>query len=358
MKAFVTGGTSFIGRRVVRLLVERRHDVTCLERQPQTAAELCEYGATIARGDTADRESMRAAMEDADVVFHIPAWHEVGPLPSAPTPAARAYVAGAENVLGLATELRTPKIVYTSSVGVWGHTYGRVVDEEFRREGPFGTPFERATFDAHQLAKGFAAKGAPIVIVIPTGVYGPADPSLIGGLLRLQLRGLLLVVPGADTGLSLAYVDDVAAGHILAAEKGTPGQSYVLGGDVMTIGDAFDVTARLAGISPPLLLLGSKWLYPVGTLVNWLDRFLTLPLPLNQATLSALGQTWWGTSAKAEKELGYTHRTIEEGMADTVLWEARQIRRLPSPIPNRSLFALVIAVLLTGALLWRRGKRS
>lgn len=358
MKAFVTGGTGFVGRRVVRLLVERGHDVTCLERQPQTAAELCEYGATVAHGDTADRESMRAAMEGADVVFHIPAWHAAGPLPSAPIPPAQAFVAAAENVLGLATELQVPKIVYTSSAGVWGHTYGRVVDEEYQREEPFGTLFERAAFDAHQIAQGYVARGAPIVTVIPTWVYGPADPSLIGGLLRLQLRGLLVVVPGADTGLSFAYVDDIAAGHVLAAEKGTAGQSYILGGDVMTIGDAFDVTARLAGVSPPLLLLDSKWLGPVGTLVIWLERFFTPPLPLNQATLSALGQTWWGTSAKAEQELGYTHRTIEEGMADTVLWEARQIHGLPSPIPNRPLFALIIAALLTGALLWRRGRRS
>jgi dihydroflavonol-4-reductase len=358
MKAFVTGGTGFVGRRVVRLLVERGYVVTCLERQPQTAAELSEYGATIAHGDTGDRESMRATMEDADVVFHIPAWHEAGPLPSAPIPPVRAFVAGAENVLGLAMELQIPKIVYTSSVGVWGHTYGRVVDEKFQREGPFSTSFERAAFDAHQLAQGFVTKGAPIVTVIPTGVYGPTDPSLIGTLLRLQLRGLLVVVPGADTGLSFTYVDDIAAGHVLAAEKGTAGQSYILGGDVMTIGDAFDITARLAGVSPPLLLLGSKWLRPVGTLVNWLERFLTLPLPLNRAAWSALGQTWWGTSAKAEQELGYTHRTIEEGMADTVLWEARQIRGLPSPIPNRPLFVLVFAALLTGALLWRRGKRS
>jgi dihydroflavonol-4-reductase len=357
MKAFVTGGTGFVGRRVVRLLVERGYDVTCLARHPQSAAELCEFGATIALGDTADRESMRSAMEGADVVFHIAAWHRAGPLPGMPMPSARTYVAEAETVLGLATELRVPKIVYTSSVGVWGHTYGRVVDEEFQRDSPFGTAFEHVAFDAHQIAKGFVAKGAPIVIVIPAGVYGPADQSLIGSLLRLQLRGLLLVVPGADTGLSFAYVDDVAAGHILAAEKGTAGQSYVLGGDVMTIGDAFQVTARLAGVSAPLLLLGSKWLLPVGVLVNWLERFMALPPLLSYATLSSLGQTWWGTSAKAEQELGYTHRTIEEGMADTVLWEARQLRRLPSPIPNRSLLALAITALLAGTLLlWRRGK--
>ena len=71
MKAFVTGGTNFIGRRVVRRLIERGYDVTCLERHPDNASELCEFGATIVHGDTGDRESMRSGMESADVVFHI-----------------------------------------------------------------------------------------------------------------------------------------------------------------------------------------------------------------------------------------------------------------------------------------------
>ena len=271
----------------------------------------------------------------------------------------RTHIDRAENVLELAMELGIPRIVYTSSAGVWGDTFGRVVDEGFRRDSPADTAFERATFEAHQIAEGFFARGAPVIIVMPAGVYGAADQSVIGSFLRLQLRGLLLAVPGADTGLSFAYVDDVAEGHILAAEKGTVGQSYVLGGDVMTIGDAFQVTARLAGVPAPLLLLESRRLYPVSLLVNWLDQFIALPPLLSYETLCSIGQTWWGTSAKAERELGYTHRSIEEGMADTVLWEARQLRRQPTPIPNRSVVVLVIAALFTGAvLLWRRCKRS
>jgi len=359
MKAFVTGGTSFIGRRVVQQLVERGYDVTCLERHPKNAAELCEFGATTAHGAIVDRESMRSGMAGADVVFHIGAWHEVGPLPSAQISAVRTYVDGTENVLGLAMELGVPKIVYTSTAGVWGDTHARVVDEGFQRDSPFDTALDRVTFEAHQIAMRFIAQGAPVIIVMPTGVYGPADQSVIGSFLRLQLRGLLPAVPGADTGLSFAYVDDVAEGHILAAEKGTAGQAYVLGGDVMTIGDAFQVTARLAGVSAPLLLLDSRWFYPVGLLVNWFERFIALPPLLSYETLCSMGHTWWGTSVKAERELGYTHRSIEEGMADTVLWEARHLRRQPSPIRSKPMVALVIAALFTGTVLFlRRCKRS
>jgi len=356
MKAFVTGGTGFIGRPVVQCLLERGYDVTCLVRRPENAPDLRDRGVTIVRGDITHRESMRQGMMGADVVFHCAGWYEIGLSPSDAERMERINVDGTENVLGLAVELAVPKIVYTSTTAVLGDTYSVVVDETHQRDSPFNSAYDRTKYQAHQVAERYIAQQAPVVIVMPAGVYGPGDHSAIGTFLRLLLRRMVPFMPSADTGFSFVYVDDVAEGHVLAAEKGQVGQSYALGGDIMTVGDAMQAVARLAGVPAPLLLLDSRLLVPLRPLVTWLERFVPLPSLFSSEMLNTLGSTWWVTSAKAERELGYTHRPIEEGMAETVTWEVAQHRGQPAVLQSRTL-ALTMATLVLGLLLLR-GRRK
>ncbi len=357
MNAFVTGGTGFIGRRVVQRLLERGYNVTCLVRRPEKAAALRELGANIVQGDITDRESMRQGMSGADVVFHCAAWYAVGLPPSAAERMERINVGGTENVLGLASELGVPKIVYTSTLNILGDTHGLVIDETHHRDSPFLSVYERTKHQAHKLAERYAADGAPVVIVMPGSVYGPGDHSLIGTFLRLLLRRTLPVMPGADTCLTLTYVDDAAEGHILAAEKGRVGESYILGGDVMTVGDAMQLVARLAGVSAPLLLLDSSLITPLQSLTIWLERYVTLPSILSSELTNTLGVTYMGTGAKAERELGYTHRSLEEGMAETVLREAAQLRDQPTILQPKTLLVLTAILFTLGAILLR-GRRE
>lgn len=358
MKAFVTGGTGFIGRRVVQRLVERGYEVTCLVRSPEKAADLHEIGATLVQGDITARETMREGMTGADVVFHIAAWYEVGLPPSAQERMEQINVGGTKSVLGLAVELGIPKVVYTSTVGVLGDTHGLVVDETYQRDSAFDSAYDRTKYQAHQVAERYIAQGAPVIIVMPAGVYGPDDHSTIGTFLRFQLRRLLLIMPGADTGFSFVHVDDVAEGHVLAAEKGQVGQSYILGGDVMTAGDLLQLTARMAGLPAPLLLLNSSLVAPLRPLTEWLEGFAALPPLLSSETLRSMGRTWWVNSAKAEQELGYTHRVIEEGMAETVLWEVAQLRDQPAVIQTKRVLALGAVALFLGLALLRRRRRQ
>jgi dihydroflavonol-4-reductase len=296
-------------------------------------------------------------MTGADVVFHCAGWYEIGLSSSAAQRMEQINVDGTENVLGLAVELAVPKIVYTSTAAVLGDTYSVVVDETHQRDSPFGSAYDRTKYQAHQVAERRIAQDAPIIIVLPTGVYGPGCHSAIGTFLRLLLRRMVPLMPGADTGFSFVYVDDVAKGHVLAAEKGQAGQSYTLGGDVMTVGDAMQVVARLAGVPAPLLLLDSRLIVPLKPLVTWLERLVPLPSIFSSEMLNTLGSTWWVTSAKAERELGYTHRPIEEGMAETVTWEVAQLRSQPAVLPTRILFALAAVTLLLGLRLLR-GRRQ
>jgi dihydroflavonol-4-reductase len=361
MKAFVTGGTGFVGRHVVRRLIERGYDVTCLVRRPETAADLQKLGATLVKGDITAPESMRQGMAGADVVLHIAAWCELGLTHIAAERMARVNIDGTENVLGMAVELGVPRIVYTSTMAALGDTHSAVVDETYHRDSPFQSAYDRTKYWAHQVAQRYIDQGAPVVIVMPSAVYGPGDPHPMATLIRLMLRRRLPVVPGADTGFTAAYVEDVAEGHILAAAKGAIGESYILGGDMLTVGDALQIIARMAGVPAPLLFLGSDVMHPLRPVASWLEQRFPLPAPLSSEMMRTLGCTWMVTSAKAERELGYTHRSIEEGMAETISWEAAQLRKqaLPGPTHQGSAASIaLVATLLVISVILLRGRRD
>ena len=233
MKAFVTGGSGFIGQHVVQKLVARGDEVHALARSEESAALLRQLGATVFKGDITDAASLRPGMAGCDVVFHMAAWYKLG----APDwmNAEAINVGGTRRVLRLAHELGIPKIVYTSTVAVYGDTQGQLVDESYYKEGPFLTEYDRTKWLAHyKVALPLIEKGAPIVIVMPGGVYGPGDTSFIAQLMRMFYRGLA-VLPGSDLTVTYAHVEDIAEGHLLAAEKGKVGESYILTGPAIPL---------------------------------------------------------------------------------------------------------------------------
>ena len=228
MRAFVTGGTGFIGGRVVRKLRERGDEVVALVRSSATATDLAEIGCELVEGDLGS--------EGCDSAFHVAAVYKVG-IPSSEREAMRdANVRGTERVLDAAIEAGVKRIVYVSTVGIFGNTHGKVVDESYQRDGePFLSCYEETKYRSHEVALDRIAKGAPIVIVQPGGVYGPGDHSEIGNIIDQTRTGKLKMLMFPGTGFNLVYVDDVANGILLAYEKGEVGESYVLGGELSTM---------------------------------------------------------------------------------------------------------------------------
>lgn len=326
MKAYVTGATGFIGGYVARKLLERDYELLCLVRNlnSEAAQALRQAGAELVLGDITDPASMRASMVGVDVVYHIAGWYKVGLADL--SPALRINVYGTRAVLSLAHELEIPNIVYTSTVGVLGNTRGRVVDETFHRDTPFGSEYTRSKTMAHEIAEELIALGAPIRIVMPGGVYGPADPSVLGLLLGMFLRGMFPALPGANSGLTMAHVEDVAEGHILAAEKGQPGEKYILAGPSLTYGQVLQLVAQAAKRPPPILL--PAWPVPLLIeLAKIANRFVPLPVAFHPETLQNLNSmTFWASGAKAQRELGWQVRPLEEGVAETVAWQLSQLR--------------------------------
>lgn len=359
MKAFVTGGTGFIGRHLVAKLVARGYEVVALARSDAGALLLANMGAQVVRGDILDTASMRAGMQGSDVVFHLAAWYKLGG--SDWMDAEAINVGGTRKVLRLAVELGVPKIVYTSTVAVFGDTHGQLVDEGYRQNGPFLTEYDRTKWLAHyKVALPLLEKGAPIVIVMPGGVYGPGDTSFIAQTMRLFYVGLPAVT-GADTTVTYAHVVDVAEGHILAAEKGFVGESYILAGPAVPLGEMVDFWGYLLEKRPPLLRVSGAMVRPFAPLAGRVQSMLGLPAVFSREATVSLGATYMARSDKARAQLGWTTRPLQTGMLETFAWiaetEAGRGKTAVSREKKAAVVGLAIATVLLGWWLSSQRKR-
>jgi dihydroflavonol-4-reductase len=330
VKVFVTGGTGFIGGVVARQLRARGDDVVCLVRNPEKGKKLSELGCELISGDLSDSAAIRRGMEGCDAVVHAAAMYEVG-IPAKQHPAMyEANVEGTEKVLRAALEAGVPKVVYVSTVGAFGNTHRKVVDETYEHPGKeFTSYYEETKLEAHRIAKRMIVEeGLPGVIVQPGGVYGPGDTSQVADLLDQFLAGKLPLLPFPELGICLTHVEDIAGGIVLAVDKGTVGETYVLSGPVTTMRDAVEVVAGLSGRKAPKRALPTslmKALTPIGPLVG---KMMGQPPNLREMISSADGVTFWASHEKASRELGYAPRGMEEGMRQTL--EADE--RFPAPV--------------------------
>lgn len=356
MKAFVTGGTGFIGRAVVRKLIERGHQVNALARSESGAAMLRAMGATIVRGDVTDRESMRAGMRGSDVVFHIAAVYQFAP--EALARAEAVNVGGTRNVLELAVELGVSRIVYTSTVAVFGDTRGEIPDETYYAGAPFLSEYDRTKWLAHyEVAEPLIAQGAPIIIVMPGAVYGPGDNSWLVEMMRLFYRGLLPVLPGPETVLTYAYVDDIAEGHILAAEKGRIGESYIMAGPAVPLGEMVDFWAQLTGKPRPVTTIPARLARGLAPVAERAQLALSLPQTFSGTLIRSLGVSYAGRSDKARAELGWRPRPIQAGMRETFEWIAATEPTGAGEREKRAAGVILIAAVVL-MLLWLAGRNK
>lgn len=346
MKAFITGGSGFIGQHVVRKLIERGYDVYALVRSEQSAAVVYNLGAQPVWGDITDADSMRQAMADSDVVFHLAAWYHIG---SSDWMEAEALnVGGTRRVLRLAYELGVPKIVYVSTVSVFGDTKGEFVDERYFKGGPFLTEYDRTKWLAHyKVAVPLMEEGAPIVIAMPGLVYGPGDRSPSMQMMRMFYRGLPLL-PAPETTFSYTYVEDAAEGIILSAEKGRIGESYILTGPCIPLGEMVDFWAHLLGRKAPPLRLPGAALRPLAPLMGAANQFASLSPVFSEEATRVLGVTYLTRSDKARTELGWKTRPLQTGMLETFKWIGETE---PDPTPyNKEKQVAMVALLATAVL--------
>ena len=317
----MTGGTGFIGGEVVRRLRGRGDAVTVLVRSPERATALRDLGCDLVEGGVTDAEAVAKGLAGADAAIHAAAVYEVG-ITAAERPAMYdTNVAGTRTVLTAALDAGTSKVVYVSTVAAFGNTRGAVVDETYQHAGRYSSYYDETKQLAHQEARRQIAAGLPLVIVQPGAVYGPGDHSVPGGLIRKAAKGRTGPVAFPHLGLTAVHRDDVADGILRALDAGRPGEAYVLGGEVTTLGQIIAAAARAAGRRAPRLVMPTLLVKAVAPLGPLIGPLMGLPRNIGELVSSSDGVTFWADDAKARAELGYSTRPLADGLRDTLAAE-------------------------------------
>lgn len=317
MKVFITGGAGFVGSAVVARLVARGDEVIALARSEDEAAKLTRLGAASIRGDITETPVFGVVMPGCDVVFHVAGAHRIGVKEAERDAMFRTNVDGTMLVLDAALAARVPRIVHVSTVNVFGNTHGRVVDETYSRpDRDFLSYYDATKYMAYRVARARAAAGAPLVIVQPGAVYGPGDHSELGAQITQAARGKYRLRVFPELGLTMSYVDDVADGILMAAEKGLLGQAYVLGGETTRLGAVLDRVSDLAGHRRARVTVPTRLIRAAAPLGPVLGPVVGAGPNLHETIRASHGVTYWAASGKAERELAYRPRELEEGLRD------------------------------------------
>lgn len=316
----VTGASGFVGSAVVRLLVHKGHRVRALVRPTSRIAHLRELGVELAVGDVRCAEAVRSAMRGVRWAFHVAADYRLW----APQPKdiANTNVLGTLIFISEAARAGIERLVYTSSVATLGvRDDGGAADEShpLAAADAIGA-YKASKVIAERLVEAAVADGLPAVIVNPSTPIGPGDfrPTPTG---RLILNAAAGRMPGfVDTGLNFVHVDDVAAGHIAALERGRIGERYILGGQNVTLAALLACVAAETGRRPPWLKIPRALVTPIalgGELVAQVsgrEPFVT------RDGLRMSKRHMYFTAGKAEGELRFRARSYVEGVRDAIHW--------------------------------------
>jgi nucleoside-diphosphate-sugar epimerase len=309
----VSGGSGFVGLAVVRQLVARGDEVTVPVRDRRRAETLAAVGATVVEDDLSDVRVLTEAFRGFEAAIHAAGEYRIGIRKSERGAMWDANVGLTTRVLDAAQDAGLPRLVYVSTVNVFGNTHGQVVDETYRRdlrEG-FISWYDETKYGAHEVVEQRIRADAPIVIVQPAQVYGPGDHSSFGDQLRRAFEGRLPYRALDDVGVGLVHVDDLAAGIVAAIDRGKIGESYVLSGPRTTLAEAIEAAAHLGGKRVPFRLptRAVRLLAPIGGLIGQPN--------LREVISASVGVTYWASADKAERELWFRTRSIEDGLRAT-----------------------------------------
>ena len=317
--ALVTGASGFVGWHVARLLLERGYRVRAFVRPSSIVPELA---VERAEGDLRDRASLDRAASGCSLLFHVAADYRLWS--KNPDELYRSNVEGTRNILESARTAGIEQIVYTSTVGCIGVPQSGIGDETQPVSiGMMSGAYKRSKFLAEQVALEYAGAGLPVVIVNPTAPMGDHDfkPTPTGQIVVDFLNGAMPAF--IDTGLNVVDVGDVALGHLLAAERGHPGERYILGSENMTLRQILGELAAITGRKAPTIQLPYGVAYAAGVITTAMARVTGRPprAPLDAVRMAK--KKMWVSHEKAARELGYSPQPARVALARAVEWFER-----------------------------------
>ncbi len=319
--ALVTGASGFVGAAVVRALLAQGRKVRVLLRPSSDRRNVEGLNVEERIGSLEDAESLAAAVAGCGALYHVAADYRLWVRDESAM--YRANVEGTRRLMLAALDQGVERIIYTSSVATLGlMAKGGIADETTPSTlGDMIGPYKRSKFMAEEVVDSLVKeRGLPAVIVNPSTPIGPRDvkPTPTGRMIVEAASGRMPAF--VDTGLNVVHVDDVAAGHLLAEEKGAIGERYILGGENLTLAEILRRIALLTGRKPPTVSIPIPAIWPIAigaelwAQVSGKEPFVT------RDGLKMARKTMFFSSAKAERELGYHPRPAQDALADAVAW--------------------------------------
>jgi dihydroflavonol-4-reductase len=316
-RIFLTGGSGFVGGALIDALRDRGDHVVALARSDAAAAAVRERGAEVARGDILDEDAVAAAMAGCELVFHVAGVNTL--CPSDPVALFHVNVRGTEAVVRAAARAGVGRVVHTSSAAALGEARGTVGDENSPHRGSYLSAYERSKHEG-EIAAFEAARhvGVELVSVNPSSVQGPGRSAGTGRILIAYLNGRLKAF--VDTQLSFVDIRDCTAGHLLAAERGRPGERYVLNGATLASPEALEIVGELTGVRERPRMLPGVLASVAAAIVE--DAFLiagrTPPFCREMVRTLLHGHRYDGS--RATRDLGLAYTPIGETLSRTVEW--------------------------------------
>lgn len=321
-RVFVTGGTGFVGSAVARALIYRGYAVRALARPGSDRTNLSGLDVEIVTGDLCDAASIERAVLGCRYVFHVAADYRLWV--ARPAQLIADNIATTRIMMRAAHAAGVERIVYTSSVATLTPDPTKPADET--RAGEMATTvgaYKKSKVAAERLVEALVRdEGLPAVIVNPSTPIGPRDikPTPTGRIIVEAMAGRMPAF--VDSGLNLVHVDDVAAGHLAALDHGRIGERYILGGQDVSLAEMLAEIARLCHRRAPTIRVPRLPLFPLAYLNEGLAHLTGKSPFLTVDALRMAKHNMFYTSAKARRELGYSARPFEVGLADAVSWFA------------------------------------
>ena len=322
MTTLLTGATGFVGAAVLRCLIAAGHNVRALVRPNGDRRNLSGVDCEIVTGDLTDLESLTRAVRGCEAVFHVAADYRIW-VPD-PEKMKRVNVQGTVDLIRAAAAAGVPRIVYTSSVATL-----RVSDDGFPADEASHTElsdmigsYKQSKFLAELEVKRLVNDaGIPVVMVKPTAPFGARDvkPTPTGRMVVEAASGRMPAY--VNTGLNVVHVDDVAAGHLLAYEKGAVGEAYILGGENRTLQWILETVAELTGQPPPRVRLPHWFVTPIAYIWEGVTRVRGSGEPMMTVDSVRMSRKpMYFSIEKARRELGYSPRPAIEALRDEIEW--------------------------------------